>query len=289
MPSVTVAATLVRRAATALATLTGLGAATVLYAATVERRWLHVTTRHLAIAHLPPAWDGMRVAQLSDMHLGSLGAPYATMRHAVARIVALRPDMIALTGDFTERGNRQPLDFLAPLAHVAPTFAVLGNHDYFTSPRAADALATHLRSLGICVLRNAVAPFTFRGVAAPVVGFDDALYGPGADISGVVASTPDGVPLVLAHQPDLVDRFPPHWAGLTLSGHTHAAQVRLSPFRNVDWPNLRQVSDMYSRYLRGFFHTRGNGLYVNRGLGTARWPIRLFARPELTILVLHCQ
>lgn len=277
-----------RRAARVLSVLTGLGAATVLYAVTVERRWLHVTTRHLAIAHLPPAWDGMRVAQLSDMHLGSLGAPYATMRSAVDRIVALRPDVIALTGDFTEHGNPQPLDFLAPLARVAPTFAVLGNHDYFTSPHAADGLASELRSLGICVLRNRVVPFTFRGVTAPIAGLDDALSGPGADIAGVVAATPDGVPLVLAHQPDLIDRFPPHWAGLTLSGHTHSAQVRLSPFRSVDWPSLR-ISDMNSHYMRGFFYPRGNGLYVNHGLGTARWPIRFLARPELAILVLHRQ
>jgi len=258
----------------------------VAYAAVVERRWLHVVMQRIAVAHLPPEWAGMRLAHLSDLHLGSPGAPYGTMRYAVARIVALRPDLIALTGDFTENGNPQPLDFLAPLVRTAPTFAVLGNHDYFISPRAADAIAAELRAVGIHVLRNTAVPFTFRGVTAPIAGFDDALSGPGADVRGVVALAPDGVPLVLAHQPDLVDAFPSRWAGLTLSGHTHAAQVRLSPLRRLDWPSLG-LTGMYSRYLRGYFRVRGNGLYVNRGLGTARWPLRFFARPELTHFVLR--
>jgi len=269
-----------------LAGLTGLGAVAVAYAAVVERRWLHTVTRRVAVAHLPPEWRGMRVAHLSDLHLGSPGAPYATMRHAVARVAALQPDLIALTGDFTERGNPQPLDFLAPLVRTAPTFAVLGNHDYFVSPRAANALAAELRALGVQVLRNTAVPFTFRGVTARIAGFDDALSGPGADVPGVVAQAPEGVPLALAHQPDLVDAFPYQWAGLTLSGHTHAAQVRLSPLRRLDWPSMG-LTAMSSRYLRGSFRVRGNGLYVNRGLGTARWPIRFFARPELTHFVLR--
>lgn len=274
----------------AIAALAGMGAATAAYAYTVERNWLRVTEHALRPAHLPPAWHGLRIVHLSDFHLGATGAPYALMRRAVARAVALCPDLVALTGDYTERGDRQPLDFLAPLIGAAPTFAVPGNHDYFGSPATADAMAAELRGLGACVLRNAVAPFTFRGVTAPVAGFDDA-WGPGTDVPGVVAAAADswagdGVPLALVHRPDAVDAFPPGWAGLTLSGHTHSAQIRLSPSRRWDWTSLR-VTEMQSHYLRGLFDVRGNLLYVNAGLGTARWPVRLFARPELATFTLH--
>lgn len=269
-----------------LAAFTGLGAATVAYAAVVERRWLRVSHHELRVRHLPPVWDGLRVVHLTDFHLGSPGAPYGLLRRAVARAVALRPDLVALTGDYTERGDRQPLDFLAPLIAAAPTFAVLGNHDYFGSPTVADATAAELRSLGACVLRDTVAPFTFRGVTAPVAGFDDRQWGRQAGVAATVAIAPSGVPLALTHPPDRVDDLPPGWAGLALSGHTHAAQVRLSPVRTHDWVSLR-VTEMYSRYLRGLFDVGGTQVYVNAGLGTARLPLRFFARPELATFTLH--
>lgn len=279
--------------ARAIALLTGAGAAglaTAAYAHAVERNWLRVSRHTVRVAHLPPAWDGIRVAQMSDFHVGAPGAPYALMRRAVARAVSLRPDLVVLTGDYTEEGNVQPLDFLAPLAGAAPTFAVLGNHDYFTGPAAAAAMADELRAAGVRVLRNEVAPFTFRGTTAPIAGFDD-VYGPGPGIAAAVAVAgalwaAGGVPLALVHQPDVAEMFPPGWAGLALSGHTHSAQVRLSPFRTWDWTSLK-ITQMSSRYLRGLFRVNGTLLYVNAGIGTARLPVRLFARPELAVFTLR--
>ncbi len=270
------------------AALAGFGAASVAYAAVVERRWLRVSHHTLRVRHLPPAWDGLRVVHLTDFHLGSPGAPYGLMRRAVARAVAFRPDLVALTGDYTEHGDRQPLDFLAPLIAAAPTFAVLGNHDYFASPAVADATAAELRSLGACVLRDAVTPFTFRDMTAPIAGFDDRLWGRQAGVAATVAMAPGGVPLALSHPPDRADDLPPGWAGLVLSGHTHAAQVRLSPVRTYDWVSLR-VTEMHSRYLRGLFDVSGTHVYVNAGIGTARLPIRFFARPELATFTLYSQ
>jgi predicted MPP superfamily phosphohydrolase len=260
------------------------GGALLAYACGVERRWLSVTHHTVAVAHLPPAWDCLRVVHVSDLHLGAPGTPYGMLRRAVAVIARLRPHLIALTGDYSDDGEPRPMDVLAPLPAIAPTVAVLGNHDYFAG--AGDAIAAALAARGITVLRNAALRFEHRGVCGLIAGLDDDLAGPGADVAGLVRRLAPTMPvLALIHAPDLVERFPARWAGLTLAGHTHGAQVRLSPFRQVDW--IRWALDQKrSRYPRGWFEVNGNPLYVSRGLGVAGLPIRFAARPELACITL---
>ncbi len=264
----------------------GIGAGLIAYAGSIERRWLDVTAHRVVMRDLPPEWDGVRLVQLTDLHLGIAGAPYAMLHDAVARTVARRPDLIVLTGDYSHDGRPYPLDFLAPLAQTAPTIAILGNHDYLQRKIGADLIVKELARQGITVLRNDLTAFVHDGVAGVVVGFDDDVRGPGADVDGIVARMRGkGPSIALVHEPDVIDRFPDNWAGLTLAGHTHGAQVRLSPVRTWDWVEW-PITEMQSDYPRGWFRVRGNRLYVSRGLGVSRWPIRFAARPELACLTL---
>ncbi len=264
----------------------GIGAGLIAYAGSIERRWLDVTAHRVVMRDLPPEWDGVRLVQLTDLHLGIAGAPYAMLHDAVARTVALKPDLIVLTGDYSHDGRPCPLDFLAPLAQTAPTIAILGNHDYLQRKIGADLIVKELERQGITVLRNDLTAFVHDGVAGVVVGFDDDVRGPGADVDGIVARMRDkGPSIALVHEPDVIDRFPDNWAGLTLAGHTHGAQVRLSPVRTWDWVEW-PITEMQSDYPRGWFRVRGNRLYVSRGLGVSRWPIRFAARPELACFTL---
>jgi predicted MPP superfamily phosphohydrolase len=275
--------TALRRGALALG---GLGVAGLAYAGVIERRWLDVTHHTVVMGALPPEWEGVRIVHLTDFHLGSRGAPYGLLRRAVATAVALKPDLIALTGDYFHRGQPNTLDFLAPLAKTAPTLAVLGNHDYMQRTIGAELIVREMERQGITVLRNDLTAFVHDGVAGVVVGFDDDVRGPGADVGGIVRRMQGRGPrLVLVHEPDVVDRFPDRWASLTLSGHTHGAQIRLSPIRTVDWTNF-PITEMQSEYPRGWFRVRGNRLYVNRGLGVSRWPLRFAARPEIACFTL---
>jgi predicted MPP superfamily phosphohydrolase len=235
---------------------------------------------------LLPEWEGIRVAHLTDFHVGSRGAPYELLHRAVAAVVDLRPDLIVLTGDYFHRGRPDSLGLLAPLATTAPTLAVLGNHDYMQRAIGAELIVRELQRQGITVLRNDLTAFVHAGVAGIVVGFDDDVRGPGADVGNIVRRMQgQGPSLVLVHEPDVIDRFPDRWASLTLAGHTHGAQVRLSPIREMDWTNF-PITDMQSRYPRGWFSVRGNRLYVNRGIGVSRWPIRFAARPEVACFTL---
>ena len=277
------AGTILRRGALAIG---GLGAAFLGYAGGIERRWLEVTQHRVEMADIPPEWDGVRIVQLTDLHLGIAGAPYPMLERAVAAAVAQQPDLIVLTGDYSHDGIPWPLDFLAPLAQTAPTIGVLGNHDYLQRTIGADLIAKELARQGVAVLRNDLTAFVHNGVAGVVVGFEDDVEGPGADVKGVVARMQGKSPsLVLVHEPDVIDRFPDRWASLTLSGHTHGAQIRLSPIRTVDWIDW-PVTEMQSDYPRGWFTVRGNRLYVSHGLGVSRWPLRFCARPELACFTL---
>jgi uncharacterized protein len=283
LPGLSGLGTILRRGAFALG---GLGAAFIGYAGGIERRWLIVTHHQVPMLALPPEWEGVRIVQLTDLHLGIAGAPVPMLAQSVAVTVALKPDLIVLTGDYSHDGRPRPLDLLAPLAKTAPTIAVLGNHDYLQRKIGADLIVKELERQGVTVLRNDLTAFVHDGVAGVVVGFEDDLAGPGADVKGIVARMQGKSPsIVLVHEPDVIDRFPDRWSPLTLSGHTHGAQVRLSPFRTVDWIDW-PVTEMQSEYPRGWFRVRGNRLYVSHGLGVSRWPIRFCARPELACFTL---
>lgn len=275
--------TILRRGALAIG---GLGAAFLAYAGGIERRWLEVTQHQVPMLDLPPEWDGVRIVQLTDLHLGIAGAPYPMLEQAVAAAVALKPDLIVLTGDYSHDGRPRPLDLLAPLAKAAPAIAVLGNHDYLQRKIGADLIAHELERQGIAVLRNDLTAFVHNGVAGVVVGFEDEAEGPGADVKEIVTRMQGQSPsVVLVHEPDVIDRFPDRWSPLTLSGHTHGAQIRLSPVRTVDWIDW-PITEMQSDYPRGWFRVRGNRLYVSHGLGVSRWPLRFCARPELACFIL---
>jgi predicted MPP superfamily phosphohydrolase len=172
------------------------------------------------------------------------------------------------------------------LAQVAPSVAILGNHDYVGRQGDPDAIVRGLEAQGITALRNAVLPFAYGGTVGMIVGFDDNICGPGADVRGVVGRIGETKPqIALIHEPDVVESFPSHWAGVTLAGHIHGAQVRLSPLARVDWVTWTH-GDKRTRYPRGWFTVNGNPLYVNRGIGVARLPLRFAARPEIALLML---
>lgn len=258
-----------------------------LYAAVVERRWLALTQHDVQISDLPTGWNGVRLVHLTDFHLGSFGVPYKTLKRAVAIAIALRPDIFVLTGDFSDDGRPQPIkDLLAPLASAAPTFAVLGNHDYFQGQFGANSVTASLHDVGVTVLRNAAVSLVIQGTEGSVVGFDNAASKDGMNISDVLTQMHGRRPCIaLVHEPDVIEEFPSSWAGLTLAGHTHGAQVRLSPFQHVDWITFHQ-GDKQTNYPRGWFRVNGNLLYVNRGLGVAGYPIRFAARPEIACFTL---
>jgi uncharacterized protein len=235
----------------------------------------------IALPDLDPAHDGLRVAQLSDLHLGPL-TPAERVRAAVAAANAFAPDLVVLTGDYlTGSGSRRlrsgprAIDELLG-GLTAPTVAVLGNHDHWVDPRGA---AEALTRLGYCVLRNENTTLSLRGQPFTVVGIDDHSTRH-ADPVRAMRGAAGGSRLVLAHDPLTSELLRDVGAPmLVLSGHTHGGQVNVPPVSLL----------LPLPYRAGLYRVGSVRLYVNRGIGDTWVPLRVRAPPEVTLFSLRAR
>lgn len=230
-----------------------------------------------------PKWTAppITIAHLSDTHPVLPDMPPARLAAIVARVNALKPDLIVLTGDYvSDRAIRTglvpPAEAVAPLAALrAPLglFAVLGNHD-MNAPGLAAEVTAALRAGGITVLRNAA---TRRG-AAWIAGGDDNWRGV-TDLQRALAEVPAGAPaLFLVHNPDAWVDVPDRVA-LTLAGHTHGGQIAppgIGP--------LITATNAGPKWARGHIVERGRHMVVSAGLGASILPLRVSVRPEIVLV-----
>jgi uncharacterized protein len=266
----------------ALAAATYLAAlALSFYGVVVRRRWVRVRTIDVPIAGLGAAFDGYRIAQLSDLHIGGLG-PRRRAERWMRRASALDVDLVALTGDYVTSGTAFHADIAAVLTSARArdgAVAVMGNHDYFGD---GEPLITLLRAGGVSVLRNEHVILTRGGDRLTLAGVDDT-WTRRADVGRALAGRDESLPLLaLAHDPQLFPELARRGAALVLSGHTHWGQVALPFF--ADRVNLSRLS---YRYHAGLYRSGAATLYVNPGLGTTGPPVRVGAAPEITVLRLR--
>jgi predicted MPP superfamily phosphohydrolase len=278
---------------------TGLiGAASVaLYASEVERHWVEVTQTEARLGGLPEAFEGMRIVQLSDIHMDSFTEPYY-LRQVIAQVNDLRPDLVFLTGDYVSEmpGSRafavgaawQCANILKDLV-CRPLYAILGNHDIVVG---ANEVTEALTANGITVMNNSHLPIERGGQRMWLTGLGDPLTGRGRPelaIPESIRGIADEPVVLLCHEPDYADRLLTHPVGravsFMLSGHTHGGQVRLPFLGPLTLPGLGR------KYIEGWFklgsHPGGLQLYVNRGIGTVGVPFRFDCPPEITVFTLR--
>lgn len=258
--------------------------------------WGYAGTRRLVVRPLelrfdglPSGLEGMRIVQLSDLHVG----PHTPRRH-LARIAeavrSARPDLIVLTGDQVDDFARdvEPLgralaDLRAPLGVVA----VAGNHDVYAGWASVRA---GMESLGWTVLVNESVPVDVNGTRFWVAGTGDPAGkgGPGGkdasvipDVERTLASVPrHAFTVVLAHNPSLWPDLAARGVDLTLSGHTHYGQLAVP---RLQW----SVASVFLEHAMGL-HRQGNSvLYISPGTNYWGIPFRIGALPEVTVVTLH--
>jgi uncharacterized protein len=274
------------------ATLWG-AASLALYAGEVERHWIETTQHEVRVPGLAAAFDGMRIAQLSDLHIDEYSEPLF-VRHAIERVNQLKPDAVFLTGDFVTAGITtrkfaeasawQCANLLTGLECRA-RYAILGNHDVMVnSGLVAEALADN----GMTVLVNAYLPVERAGARFWLAGVDDAMVGrpdPERAIPKAIRHIANEPVILLCHAPDYADALLEQPVGqavaLMVSGHTHGGQVRL-PFVGA-----MKLPPLGKKYVEGWFRLQGMQLYVNRGLGTVGVPFRFDCPPEITLFTLR--
>jgi predicted MPP superfamily phosphohydrolase len=232
----------------------------------------------IVVPDLDPAHDGLRVAQLSDLHVGAL-TPVERIRAAIAEANRFRPDLVVLTGDYLTRDRGGVALMREQLGGLeAPTLATLGNHDRWVDPRGAGAALEHL---GYGVLENENTTLSLRGAPFTVVGIDD-LWTYSADPPRAMKGAAPGSRLYLAHVPRTADILA-NWGKpmLVLSGHTHGGQVNVP----LLMPALRWIAR--EPYVDGLYQVGKVQLYVNRGVGNVGLALRLNASPEVSLLTLR--
>ncbi|WP_299937730.1 metallophosphoesterase [uncultured Pelagimonas sp.] len=240
----------------------------------------------------------LKIAILSDLHVGEPFVGPRRIRQIVARMNALNPDVILLLGDYAA-GHRF-ITKSVEIAEIAPiladlkakhgVFAVLGNHDWWDDLNAQkrgggpNLYAQALEANGIPVLSNTVIKLEDLGVW--IAGLEDQLAlirRPGGqkgldDLEGTLAQIADDDPVILmAHEPDIFTKVPDRVA-LTLSGHTHGGQVRL-----FGWSPI-VPSRFGNRYAYGHVREAGRDLVVSGGIGCSIMPVRFGVVPEITVV-----
>ncbi len=259
------------------------GLALSFYGVVVRRRWVRIRTIDVVIPGLGPAFDGYRIAQLSDLHIGGLW-PRARAERWTRAVNGLDVDLIALTGDYVTSGTAFHEDIAAVLTAMRArdgVIAVMGNHDYFGD---GEPLLSLLAEGGVEVLHNQHRRLT-RGTDGLVIAGVDDTYTRRADVGRALQGTKRGEPLIaLAHDPQLFPALAEGGAALVLSGHTHGGQLAL-PFAATR-VNLARLS---YRFHAGLYRLGASQLYVHPGLGTTGPPVRIGAAPEITVLRLRCQ
>lgn len=234
----------------------------------------------VSVAGLDPAFDGYRLAHVTDTHLGPiLGRPW--MERLAARIDSARPDLVVHTGDLVDGPVERLADDVEPWGRLRGrdgALFVTGNHDVYSGARSWSA---HVASLGVVVLRNS-AFVVRRGASNLVVGgipdLQERGFGTGVpDPALAFRDVPEGARILLAHQPVQARDAQGLGVGLQLSGHTHGGQI---------WP-FGFLVRLAQPVVSGLGRVGDVPVFVSRGAGFWGPPLRLFSFPEVPILVLR--
>jgi len=247
---------------------------------------LEVSAQPVRLPRLPRAFEGFRICQLSDIHIGPF-MPAEEIRKYAAIANAQKAEMIVLTGDFVTfdaTTQEAVVDALRGLRAPYGVYGCLGNHDMWS--RVEDSITELFRQAGVRILRGANVPIIAGGESFNLLGVDfqsPRRFGPSPAVEHLLGNI-EGlidrgrVNILLSHNPDTFDRAAELGIDLSLAGHTHGGQAALEFISPEIAP-----SRLATPYVAGWFRKPGGQLYVNRGIGTIFIPIRVGAPPEITV------
>jgi predicted MPP superfamily phosphohydrolase len=252
---------------------------------------LEITHQRVRLARLSKAFENFRLVQLSDLHISAFMSAEQIRRYA-AIANQLKPDLVALTGDFVTwdaTAQDAVVEALSVLKAPFGVFGCLGNHEWMAGNE--DSITRLFAAQGTRILRNERVVIESAGSTLNLLGVDyQSLDGraeaPGHPVKKYLPGVerlllPDTVNILLSHNPNTFDRAAELGIDLSLSGHTHGGQIALE-FMHSTLATTRIITP----YIRGWFQKGDAQLYVNRGIGTITFPIRLGARPEITVFEL---
>lgn len=270
------------------------GIAILLFVLIVWTAWgntaLELNTYMVSSKELPEAFDGYRIAHISDLHNAEIGDGNEKL------LVILQddePDIIAITGDMIDSRNTNievALAFAEKAMKIAPCYYVTGNHEARVSEWAE--LKAGLEAAGVVVLENERTEIELSGETIAILGVDDPsfhtdyLFGDSASVVGntlaAISTEDDGFAVLLSHRPELFDTYVEYGMNLVLSGHAHGGQFRLPFVGGLVAPN----QGLFPKYDSGLYTDGSTNMIVSRGIGNSLLPFRFNNRPEVILVVL---
>lgn len=266
------------------------GCGSLLWSKYIEPQWVEVTTTRVSLPRLDPAFATYRIVQLSDLHVDGVWMNTDRLGSIVENTNALHPDLVVMTGDFVtglHRDSRAVLSRLQSIQARDGVFAVLGNHDHWTS---ADIIRSYLHEYGIRELADQVHTIVRGSALLHVIGMDDLwpsnrtlqpVWAHQGRLTSLLAGLPaTGAAILLVHEPDFADvAASTGRIDLQLSGHTHGGQVRLP------WSGAVRTAPLGEHYIAGCYRVQSMQVYTNRGLGMIPPRIRFNCRPEISLFI----
>ncbi|WP_028411053.1 metallophosphoesterase [Bacillus sp. 123MFChir2] len=257
------------------------------YAKFIEPSLLSFTNHTLHSPLIPQGFNGVKIVQFSDLHLGYYYS-LQQLSKVVTKINEKKPDIVFFTGDLID--NYQTYEDTPFVSSILQTihaplgkFAIFGNHDH--GGYGTEYYGHIMKQSGFEILQNTEKRIRLLdGSEISIFGIDDIMLG-NPDIHGILKQAQDYLyTIVLVHEPDVAPHIANFPINLQLSGHSHGGQVQFPFFGAIITPTFAK------HYIEGFYHIKKKYellLYVNRGIGTTRVPFRFLAKPEITLFTLQ--
>jgi len=247
-----------------------------------EAGWVRLRTLEVALPRLPERLAGLRIAHLSDFHLGLPSRGSRAVEEAIDWVVERRPDLVLVTGDLVSRPRAEPV-LRELLERLGASFVVLGNHDveHSRDPFSRAAGLTDLAPARLLVDESET--IELRGRRVQIVGVDPRAYRQRRSQPWRLVDESADLRILLCHFPYVLDFLPPGAFDLVLAGHMHDGQISLPLGRKRKF----RFAHPHVRYATGLYERPGGTMHVSPGLGTTFVPFRFFARPEATELMLR--
>ena len=248
---------------------------------------LEVNEYEITSGRIPEAFNGFRIAQVSDLHNAEFGEGNSDLIELLSQTDS---DIIVITGDLVD--SRQTdieiaLEFARQAVKISPVYYVTGNHEARVSEY--EELKMGLVEVGVTVLENQKVQITREGESITLIGVDDPsfredyLFGDAASVSRAALSDlqneSDGYTVLLAHRPELFDIYVESGVDLVFSGHAHGGQFRLPFIGGLVAPN----QGFFPKYDAGLFSEENTTMIVSRGVGNSIIPMRFNNRPEIIV------
>ena len=255
---------------------------------------LMVSTISISSSHIPAAFSGFRIAQVSDLHNAEFGKNNAELLKLLSES---RPDIIVITGDLIDAQHTDveiALCFARESVKIAPVYYVTGNHEA-ASPQY-DTLKAGLEAAGVIVLEDETVYIERGGETISLLGLADPDFTIRGDMFGEVpamASTKlknliddeSGYTILLSHRPDLFETYVDGGIDLVFSGHVHGGQFRLPFIGGLVAPN----QGLFPKYDAGLYTDGSTSMVVSRGIGNSIIPFRFNNRPEIVLVELNAR